>query len=164
MAARTFEQDFNALSHGLGDRFAAVRATIGQGLEAMGPLGRRLALTTFGAVLALGLGAAAATALRLPSELTDPAQPQDQVLAQTELPSEAAARANALENPPVYTVAADHAGGDTPTIEPSTQVLSTSDDASTPSPAVYTTDDDDRTPSAKAAAPTPSHDTDDAGA
>ena len=107
MATRTFAQDARAVSRDVGDGFAAFGTYLGAGLRAMGPTGRRLALTAFGAVLSLSLGAATASAFRLPSAVTDPAQPQDQMLAQSELPSDAAARAYAMENPPIYRTAAD---------------------------------------------------------
>jgi hypothetical protein len=147
MATRTFEQDFNALSYALSDRLAFV----GDGLKAMGPLGRRLALTAFGALLALGLGAATASAFRLPSDVTDPTQPQDQTLAQTELPSDTAARTNVLENPPVYTVAADHAD-DTASLDTTVETAALPEDAA-PTPAViYATPADDAPATASAAA------------
>jgi hypothetical protein len=163
MATRTFEQDFNALSDALGDRFAFV----GDGLKTMGPLGRRLALTTFGAVLALGLGAATASAFRLPSEVTDPAQPQDQTLAQSELPSETAARAYALANPPVYAVAGDHADATMPTDATFITATTPEDAGATPAVSYATSDetpsstdktDADATSSTPTTAPTESND------
>ncbi len=144
MATRTFGPDLNAVNHGLNDRFATVRSYVGAGLQAMGPTGRRLALTAFGAVLALCLGAATASAFRLPSEVTDPAQPQDQVLAQSELPSEAAARAYALENPPVYTTAADHA--DAAPTDTTVETATLTEDIKPMSAVTYTGPADDPSP------------------
>jgi hypothetical protein len=105
MSTRTFEQDFSVAARrsdagpsGLGRNAAAL-------FSAMGPRGRRYTLTGLGAVLALGLGVATASAVRLPSDMANAAQSSDQTLAQDELPSEAAVRAYALENPPTYVVA-----------------------------------------------------------
>ena len=145
MVTRTFGQDFNALSR-----------VVGEWLEALGPLGRRLALTAFGAVLALGLGAATASAFRLPSEVTDPPQPQDQVLAQSELPSEAVARAYALENLPVYTTATDRADDMTPTVDATPVDTAALPEDASPTPAViYTVPADDASPTIKAGANSP---------
>ncbi len=104
MATRALEQDFNGLTQSLGNGFAITGQKIGSAFSNMNPYGRRFAVTGLGAILALSLGAATAGAFRLPTEITDPAQPQDQTLAQSELPSETAARTYALENPPTYSV------------------------------------------------------------
>ncbi len=171
MANVTFHRDSNSFGHGAGHGSTGVGAYVGEVLQAMGPLGRRLALTAFGGVLALSLGAATASAFRLPSEVTDPGQPQDQALAQSELPSEAAARAYALENPPVYTVAADHADA-TPTLDVAADTTTAASEDAQPTPAVaYTGATEEADPAAKtdadapspAAAATPAADTSDAG-
>ncbi len=106
MTARTFHQDFSGAPLILKGGFSTVGERIGDAWLSLGPWGRRSVVTGLGAVLALALGVAAAAIVRLPSETTDPIQPQDQNLAQSELPSEAAARAYALDHPPTYAVAA----------------------------------------------------------
>ena len=76
---------------------------LGAAWESLGLVGRRAAVTAAGAILALSCGAAVAGVVRLPAELQSLAQ-ADEMTVQTELPSETAARAYALENPPVYNV------------------------------------------------------------
>ena len=80
-------------------------AQIGAAWEGLGLLGRRAVVTAVGAVFALTCGAAVAGAVRLPADMQSAAQP-DEMTVQTELPSEAAARAYALENPPSYNLSA----------------------------------------------------------
>ena len=105
MSSQTFDQDSSALAHKAGDGLSGLGASLARGREALGPFGRRFMVTGVGAVLALGLGAAAASAVRLPPEIRDPAQAQDQGLTQDELPSITTARANALANPPALMLA-----------------------------------------------------------
>jgi hypothetical protein len=82
---------------------------MGEGLKRVSPWERRFALAGLGAVAALTLGGSAASLVRLPADV-NAAPATDQTLALAELPSEAAARANALNNPPLSpqrTAAAD---------------------------------------------------------
>jgi hypothetical protein len=104
MSMSSPDQACGPLTHagGVMDRF---KSDLNAFFATMGPRGRRYALTAIGAILALGLGAGAASVLRLPSDPSDPAAP-DQTAALDELPAAAAARTFALGNPPTLAVAA----------------------------------------------------------
>jgi hypothetical protein len=121
---------------------AEIGARISHALDVLGPFGRRFALTGLGAVVALCCGVATASAFRLPSEVTDPAQAQEQTVAQSELPSEAAARAYALENPPTYMAAAPKDADDPTRPNASPSLAALHDDE--PTTATYTTPTDDQ--------------------
>ena len=110
MSTPTFNPDSSVLTLRAGDRPKAdllrnLGAGLARGREALGPYGRRFLVTGVGAVLALGLGAVTASAVRLPPEIRDPAQAQDQGLVQDEPSSITTARANALANPPALILA-----------------------------------------------------------
>jgi len=66
---------------------------------------RRLLVAGVGGLLSLGLGVAAASAVRLPAEIRNGADAPDQTAVRDELPSVTAARAYATNNPPPYVVA-----------------------------------------------------------
>ena len=113
--------------------------------ERLGVVGRRAVLTAAGAVFALTCGAAAANVVRLPADMQSAAQP-DEMTVQTELPSEAAARAYALENPPTMALKPDINADATPMSDATPDIATTSDDALLRT--AYTTpaaDDEDKT-------------------
>ena len=112
---------------------------------------RRLIVAAVGGLFSLGLGVAAASAVRLPAELRDGYASPDQSTVRDELPSVTAARAFATTNPPPYVVA------------------QANDVATAPRSDLYADQpvgqDDDRADSADAATPTgPSPSTDDEAA
>jgi hypothetical protein len=144
---RTVEQDFSALTGGAGKLTSA----IGRAFDALGPVGRRVALTGFGAVMALSCGAAAAIAVRLPAEVKAAGDAPEQAVVRSELPSEAAARRYALENPPSYTVASTP-DADAPLATDAAPDVQTAE-APTVTHAVYASDDGSADASAPAQTP-----------
>jgi hypothetical protein len=152
MATQSLDQDLAGFRHQVERALSAVGEEFSRMSQALGPHGRRFALTGVGAIIALGLGAAAASAVRLPSDMKDPAPAQDQALVQTELPSEAAARAYALENPPAMTAAKT----DSDTAALNAVDTASTDDADSVTKVSYTgpsSDDDQTSPKADAASP-----------
>ena len=104
MSIPSLDHASGPLSHSAHGFVAGFKSDVHALYTAMGSRGRRYALTGLGAILALGLGAAAASAVRLPADMSDQATP-DQATTLDELPSAAAARAFALGNPPMLAVA-----------------------------------------------------------
>ncbi len=129
------------------------------GFDRISLAGRRALIAVVGVMLAMGGGAGVAEAFRVPTapvaDAVDPVVPD-------ELPSQAAARAYALDNPPSYTVAEKTLSTDVPSVQlalatsdPRSDVSDAPDEDATLPTSSATAPDDAKTPAQPAVVPAP---------